>query len=63
MYNYDTTPEYLENKQFVSSFILDILINIEDKHEGEENSSPTKEMPDIMVVIKVEKHTRSVEHS
>ena len=47
--------EALEYKEFISSFILYILINIKNEHKSEKDSCTTKKVPDIMVVIEIEK--------
>ena len=38
----------LEYWNFSPLLVLDVFINCEEEHEGKEETSPTKEVPDVM---------------
>ena len=38
----------LEHWNFSPLLVLDVFINCEEKHEGKEETSPTKEVPDVV---------------
>ena len=50
-----------EHPELVSPFVLDIFIDIEEKHVGEEDAKATKEVPNIVEVVEVEEEAGLVE--
>ena len=50
-----------ENPELVSPFVLDILINIEEKHVGEEDAKAAEEVPDVVEVVEVEEEAGLVQ--
>ena len=49
-----------EHPQLISPFVLDIFINSEEKHVGEEDAKAAEEVPDVVEVVEVEEEARLV---
>ena len=45
----------------IPPFVLDILVNVEEEHVGEEDAKAAKEVPNVVEVVKVKEDARLVE--
>ena len=45
---FDTLHVLLKNRDFVSPFVSDVLVDGEDEHEDEEEARAAKEVPEVM---------------
>ena len=52
-----------ENSQLIPPFVLDILVNVEEEHVGEEDAKAAKEVPNVVEVVEVKEDARLVEMS
>ena len=50
-----------EDPQLISPLVLDIFIDGEEKHVGEEDAEAAEEVPDVVEVVEVEEVTGLVE--